>query len=270
MERSERITDEGATGPAQAPVATELSGGVAPDTAVQSGSKGAPSPPAKAPASGTTGADQGTVTATRDGESVDESQAGSEETGGVYHAWGVGVAPVLAGASQLEPTSPGSGKVRVQHDRSLSIGARVGGLAGSDQGNSFQDLGLGLAVRAKPGGPVGLQMSGVHYDQTFGPRSDRRHTLLSQSAGLFPGRIGSLQPYALLGVSELIRFVDRDGSGMQSSGKVGPQAGVGVDVALTRSIGLDFELDYVHYLWESAAGGPRGIVQTHLGLLIYL
>ena len=123
--------------------------------------------------------------------------------------------------------------------------------------------------------PAGLQKGDLMFAKLFGfpwwPSVVRsvRHAY-NEEQPLVRVRFCHTDDNATLRPKELIRFVDRDGSGMQSSVKVGPQAGVGVDVALTRSIGLDFELDYAHYLWESAAGGPRGIVQTHLGLLIYL
>ncbi|MCO4747325.1 MAG: hypothetical protein KC912_21175, partial [Proteobacteria bacterium] len=125
--------------------------------------------------------------------------------------------------------------------------------------------------RYRPVPVFGIELTGTHYDQSFGAKSDRRHTVISQSVGAFAFPERTVQPYALVGASELFRFVREEGaSGMTRDIAAGPHAGVGVEIALGPRFGIDLEGRYTHFLGERTGTEPRGIVSTNLGFVIHL
>jgi hypothetical protein len=154
------------------------------------------------------------------------------------------------------PPSHGvSPKARKKLDRArtLAVGIRGGSLFGGyEAGEMFVDPGIGLAVRYRPESAVGLEISAIRFDPTaFLDDSPRVHALWDGSIEYFFAAKSPVSPYVLGGATYTARRFDDE---FRADGRTdtlrardanwGPHAGVGLEIALGRSVAIDLEGRY--------------------------
>ena len=167
----------------------------------------------------------------------------------------------------------------VERDNSFALGIKGGSmLSGTQNGDLYSDGGLGLLARYRPAEAVGLQLdvthfAGVSYD---GPIIESRHqTQAAGSLGLFAFPWTRVSPYVLGGVTYNALQANQELTGEGRStfsdfghGLTGLHAGAGIELALGRSIALDFEGRYVGWL-DRTSTDPVGALQGTAGLLVH-
>lgn len=167
----------------------------------------------------------------------------------------------------------------VDRDDTLAIGLKAGSLlSGTETGQLYGDLGLGLMGRYRPAESVGLQLDLSHHagESVFnGSSSVRNQTQVAGSVALFAFPWTRVSPYALGGVTWNARSLHDEYYGVESTTLVGVNdalwglhGGLGLELALGDSFALDLEGRYVGWL-DRGPVDPLGAIQGTAGLTFH-
>src|SRR5690606_8099161 len=135
----------------------------------------------------------------------------------------------------------------IDRNNSLAVGLRAGSLlSGYGQDGRYSDVGAGIAARYRPAETIGLEVALQHHDQSWTSESLRSQTMGSASVELFAWPWTRVSPYAIGGLTYTSRSMAdevRTFDGVQNidagSPLVGPHAGLGLELALGKSVALD-------------------------------
>ena len=166
----------------------------------------------------------------------------------------------------------------VDRNHSLSVGLRGGSyISGYEDGGSYGDLGMGLALRYRPVESVGLEMSWMHHSDTWDNHQERAQDPLSASVQLFAFPWTRVSPYASVGLTATPRATeDRYFNGLENvtytanDALFGPHLGLGIEFAVGQKASLGFEGRYIGYIdrQPNDAAFP-GAFQGSMGLNMY-
>lgn len=163
----------------------------------------------------------------------------------------------------------------VDRDDSFALGVKGGSLLSAKDGLSYGDPGIGAFARYRPEESVGLELALSHHAGSYpGPQS-RTQTQVAGSLELFAFPWTRVSPYVLGGVTWNGRNVTNEvwtGETYESfeSGLAqwGLHGGVGLEIALGKSVALDLEGRYIGWLARERGDAP-GAVQATGGLLVH-
>ncbi|MCB9779681.1 MAG: hypothetical protein H6742_14040 [Alphaproteobacteria bacterium] len=144
----------------------------------------------------------------------------------------------------------------VDRNNSFSVGLRSGSyMSGYQNGGSYGDLGMGVALRYRPHEAVALEMAWLHHSDSWDEHAERAQDPLSASVELFAFPWTRVSPYALLGVTMTPRAADdsyANRAGPQeyqaNDALFGPHAGLGIEFAIGKKMSLNFDGRYIGYV----------------------
>ncbi len=166
----------------------------------------------------------------------------------------------------------------VDRANSVAVGLKMGSLAsGYYDGGAYGDLGVGLAGRYRPAESVGLQVDLTHHAQSWGPDTERSQTVGAASVQLFAFPWTRVSPYAIGGVTYDARNIQDDIYNGGTSATViandalwGLHGGLGLELAMGKSLALDLEGRYIGYLDKSPTDPSLpGALQLTGGLMVH-
>lgn len=169
-------------------------------------------------------------------------------------------------------------KRELDRENSLAIGLKGGSLwSGYVGAHGYADIGAGLSARYRPDEAVGLELAILHADQTWSTASERSQTQFAGSVELFAWPWTRVSPYVLGGLTYTARDIHDEIYSYEGLASVetgaplfGPHAGVGVELALGRTVALDLEARYVGYLNRQATDASYpGALTTTAGVVVH-
>jgi opacity protein-like surface antigen len=187
----------------------------------------------------------------------------------------------VAQNNQPAATAPATAhlpKRKVDRARSLSVGLTTGSyVTGYKGGSAFGDFGLGLQTRYRPMEAFGIELAAAHYNESFGPDTERARTNGSLSAMVFVTPWATLSPYALAGLSltgvhhdsNLPLGVDPVDGGAKAL-HFGPHGGLGLQINLGQRFSLDIDGRVMGYVTRGEDRvSPPAAFTGNLGVSAY-
>jgi hypothetical protein len=163
----------------------------------------------------------------------------------------------------------------VDRNNSFALGIKGGSLISGTEHVVYGDPGIGGLARFRPDESVGLQFDLSHHWGHIPETERRTQTQLAGSLALFAFPWAPVSPYVIGGATWNDRSVTHeefDGASFTSkdSGydQWGLHAGLGLELALGKSVALDLEGRYVGWLQRDKGDAP-GALQTTAGLLVH-
>jgi opacity protein-like surface antigen len=166
----------------------------------------------------------------------------------------------------------------VDRNHQLSLGGRgVTYRSGYVDGGDYIDPGIGLAIGYRPVEALGAEISYSHFSQNIGENSDRKNAPV-QAVGqvyLFPWT--RVSPFASVGYAwnqvdiDDHYHVDGEGKHAEQSGVLaGPVFGAGVELNVTKNLGLKTEARYLQYnnISETDLAKDNGLILSG-GITLY-
>jgi opacity protein-like surface antigen len=162
---------------------------------------------------------------------------------------------------------------------SLAVGVKAGTLvSGTEAGDMYSDLGVGLLGRYRPAEAVGLQLDLAHHAgrSEFDLNSSQRsQTQVAGSVELFAFPWTRVSPYLVGGATWNARSLEEQ-IGSESATTIiettdalwGLHGGLGVELAMGDNFALDLEGRYVGWL-DRHEGDPPGALQANAALLFH-
>jgi len=171
--------------------------------------------------------------------------------------------------------APAEPKRSVDRSGTWAVGLRGGSyLSSYDNGMSYGDAGVGVALRYRPVEALGFEAQWVYNDQSFSTGSERIQQPFSLSAELFAVPWSRFSPYVLAGVTYTGRNINDpltpNNTFTTDQALWGPHGGVGVDLGLGERASVNFDIRGIGYLNtpDTDAATP-GAVQANMGVNFY-
>ncbi|MEQ1570590.1 MAG: outer membrane beta-barrel protein, partial [Myxococcota bacterium] len=169
-------------------------------------------------------------------------------------------------------------KREIDRNESLAVGLKGGSLISGTESGPYSDPGLGLAARYRPAESVGLELALTHHGQTVDPLNSRSQTQVAGSVELFAYPWTRVSPYVLGGVTLNSASIADDvwtgesyTSTASKGGQLGLHGGLGLELALGKSVALDLEGRYIGWVTPSAleVQTAPGALQATAGLMVH-
>lgn len=195
------------------------------------------------------------------------------------HYWYHGVfvyGPSDAGDGGGQSRGQAKGPQReVSRDGEWSIGLRGASyLSGFEDGSTYGDAGLGVALRYRPIESLGFEAAWTYHDAAWSGAATRIQQPLQVSAELFAFPWSRVSPYVLGGIT----MTDRNIAEPAVFGKTfeteqdlwGPHGGLGIEFGLGKSASLNFDARFIGYVNKPTNDPSRtGALQANMGLNFY-
>jgi len=163
----------------------------------------------------------------------------------------------------------------VDRNNSFALGIKGGSLISGSDHAVYGDPGIGAVARYRPDESVGLQFDLSHHWGNIPETEFRTQTQAAGSLALFAFPWAPVSPYVIGGATWNARNVTHeefDGESFTSKetgyGQWGLHAGLGLELALGKSVAIDLEGRYVGWLSREQGDAP-GALQTTAGLLVH-
>ncbi len=157
----------------------------------------------------------------------------------------------------------------------FSIGVHSGSyLSNFGPGEGYGDAGLGLSVRYRPAEALGFEAAWTYHDASWSADTARIQQPLQVSAQVFAFPWTRVSPYVLAGITMTDRNLDqplaREPALQTEAALWGPHAGIGIEFAVGKNVGLDFDARFIGYMNKPADDpSSAGAVQGKMGLNFY-
>jgi hypothetical protein len=170
-------------------------------------------------------------------------------------------------------------KREVNRNDTIAVGLKGGTLiSGAPEGGIYGDPGLGLMGRYRPDESVGLELALSHHGMTIDPLNARSQTQVAGSVELFAYPWTRVSPYVIAGVTwnggsvtDDVWMGDTYVAATDVSSQLGLHGGLGVELAMGKSVALDFEGRYIGWVSDSTPDMPSapGALQATGGLVVH-
>lgn len=166
-------------------------------------------------------------------------------------------------------------KREVSRDGEWSVGLRGASyLSGFQDGSSYGDAGLGVAVRYRPIESLGFEAAWTYHDSAWSGEATRIQQPLQVSAQLFAFPWSRVSPYVLGGITMTDRNIAEPavfGTTFETEQDLwGPHGGLGIEFGLGKSASLNFDARFIGYVNKPSDDPARtGALQANMGLNFY-